>query len=786
KNRTSGVLLVQLGSPGSFETSAVRKYLFQFLTDERVIDNPPPFWKLLLRLVILPVRAAKVSKYYKAIERGGTLPLLHFTKSFSDELNRNLSDSKQDYIVKHAYIIGEPSIASALHEFHQQGVSNIRVIYQFPQYCEATTLSAQDALEKGVLESGLKDEFDIEVIETFHKNPAYIKAFAALIDDAVAAKPVERLVMSFHGYPLRRIFGGDPYFEQCRETAELLMAEIKNIPSDQVVVSFQSRFGSEEWLWPSTEDTLIELAEQGIEKIAVVCPGFTVDNLETLHEVGIELEEVYREKGGKEFNAIPCLNEGNDWVQSFKEELILKDKQEIVEMPIPETPQLNIQEPKYRKEPLSDQSKATIKTMFIVLMLDLIGFSIIFPLLPGMIDYYAVNDSSGLFPQLMNAIAQFRESLGGVRGAYDQVIFGGVLGAIYSLLQFVCSPIVGTLSDRFGRKPILQVSLIGIACSYLLWIFADSFVLLFLARVLGGIMSGNISTATAVVSDVTSSENRSKGMAFIGIAFGLGFILGPAIGALSAMIKLNELIPSLQALGINPFSMPAVVAFGLTLFNFSYLRKNFKESLSNVRKAPMNRFSLLSPFTLFNVSNYPGVFRNNMIYFLFLLAFSGMEFTLTFLTRERFNYTHLEQGLMFLFIGITLAMVQGGYVRRKASDIGEVKMASQGFVLLIPAFVLIGFATSAFPLYLGLFLMAIGSAQIIPCLTSLVSQYAPEEEQGRVVGVFRALGALARMKGPLLACLIYWTIGADLFYYLGAIFVILPLILMRGLPSPKK
>jgi MFS family permease len=345
---------------------------------------------------------------------------------------------------------------------------------------------------------------------------------------------------------------------------------------------------------------------------------------------------------------------------------------------------------------------------------------------------------------------------------------------------------VGTLSDRLGRKPILIISLIGIAISYGLWFFAGSFSLLVAARLLGGVMSGNIATATAVVADVTKPSNRSKGMALIGIAFGLGFIIGPAMGAFSTLIDLTAWFPSLKAHGVNPFSTAALLAFVLSIVNLWMVITRFKETLPKERRRKKPSTRSINPINLFKVESFPGVSLNNLTYFYFLLAFSGMEFTLTFLTFERLQYNNVNQGMMFVFIGFVLVMMQGGYVRRKAPMVGERKMAAQGMAALIPGLAILAFAQNNGMLYLGLFLMAFGSAQVIPCLTTLASRYAPDEEQGRVVGVFRSLGALARAIGPLLACFLYWKLGSFIFYIIGASFVIVPLILCRRLPEPPK
>ena len=456
-------------------------------------------------------------------------------------------------------------------------------------------------------------------------------------------------------------------------------------------------------------------------------------------------------------------------------------------MEIPQKSELHIPRQIQRVRPMSPQTKMTLKTMFIVLFLDLIGFSIIFSTFSKDVGILWPSRRQ-LWPFWMDAHTNRQPECfawSKVR-SLQRSLFGGILGSIYSLLQFVFAPIFGTLSDRYGRKPILYISVLGIAVSYLFWMFASSFLLLVLARLLGGIMSGNISTATAVVADVTDKSNRSKGMATIGIAFGLGFIVGPAIGAFASLIDLTQLMPSLAEYGIHPFTTPAIIALALSLLNLWYIQTQFKESLPKNKRGKLAQNRSINPLKLFKVENYPGVSLNNFVYFLYLLTFSGMEFTLTFLSFERLGYTNVQQGIMFVYVGFVLSMIQGGYVRRKVGDVGELKMAYRGMIILVPGYALLGFTYSSWTLYLGLFLMAFGSAQVVPCLTSLVSKYAPENEQGRIVGVFRSLGALARAVGPLLACFIYWHLGGQTMYLLGAAFLILPIYLMKKLPDPNK
>lgn len=443
---------------------------------------------------------------------------------------------------------------------------------------------------------------------------------------------------------------------------------------------------------------------------------------------------------------------------------------------------------KSQTPPLSAEAKPVIKMVFLTLFLDLVGFSIIFPLFPSLAKHYLEVDSENYFLKLIFESVNSLLNYGGqsVEGAASIVLFGGALGALYSFLQFIAAPLWGGISDRIGRRPVLLISVAGLAFSYLLWIFSGSFTLLIFARLIGGIMGGNISTATAVVADVTNSENRSRGMAFVGIAFAMGFILGPAMGGLLSMIDLSVMYPSLKSWGVNPFSLPALVAFILSSFNFFYLYKCFKETLPPEKRGKNNSLRSSNPLKLFKPLPYAGVNLTNIGHFLFLAAFSGMEFTLTFLAVERFAFSSMDNAYMFIFIGFVIALIQGGVVRRKAGVVGEKKMAIMGLICIIPGLLLIADTHSIGILYLGLFFLATGSSLAIPCLTSLVSIYTPAHEQGRSIGVFRSLGALSRVIGPIAASLIYWKWGAAYPYFIGAGFIIIPVVLISLLPPKDK
>jgi MFS family permease len=434
----------------------------------------------------------------------------------------------------------------------------------------------------------------------------------------------------------------------------------------------------------------------------------------------------------------------------------------------------------------SKSSKGVLGVILLTVFLDLVGFSIIFPLFPDMLEYYLGKEAEGGYFQ---ALIQTLQQLSGLAGAQAEfaatVLFGGLLGSLYSALQFVAAPVWGAMSDRVGRRKVLLITVAGIAVSYLLWVCADAFWLLIASRFLGGAMAGNLSVATASIADVTDKQSRSKGMGMVGAAFGVGFIVGPALGAFLSLWDASQMFAFIP--GVNPFSGPALVAFLLSVLNLVFLWKRFPETLSkessdaaNHAKRPVNPLQLLIP------SKIPGVNRTNVLYFVFIAAFAGMEFTLTFLAKDRFGYSAAQNGMLFLFIGFVIALVQGGVVRRLAPKYGEKRLVIAGLLLVLPGLIVVGRCQSVGLLYAGLFLLAFGSSLVTPCLTSLVSLYSPEDRQGESLGVFRSVGSLARAFAPILGAVLYWKFGSEWPYFTSAAVLVLPLLLTFGLPLPAK
>jgi len=441
---------------------------------------------------------------------------------------------------------------------------------------------------------------------------------------------------------------------------------------------------------------------------------------------------------------------------------------------------------------MASPQRSVLGLVFLTVFLDIVGFSIIFPLFPGMLDYYFTLE--GADSAIGRLIGQLQEFAGEDRNAV-QTLFGGLLGSVYGLLQFVFATVWGSWSDRVGRRPVLLLTLSGTVLAYVLWAFAGSFWVLVAARVFGGAMAGNIATASAAVADTTTAQDRAKGMGIVGMAIGLGFILGPAIGAGFASLSLPDggsMSESLRAaahaadgsaFALNPFSAAAWASAALALLNLVLVARRFPETLPVEKRGTRTSTRSLNPFGRLREINNPGVVRTNLVYFLYLTAFAAIEFTLTFLAAERLDYGHAQLAWMFVYVGLIIAFVQGGLVRRLAPKLGEARLSRFGLLMTLPGFILIGQAQSSGMLYAGLGLMAFGSAFVMPCLSALVSRYAPSESQGLALGTFRSMGSLSRALGPIAGSLLYWKFGSAAPYAAGAAFLLLPVGLALSLPA---
>ena len=413
----------------------------------------------------------------------------------------------------------------------------------------------------------------------------------------------------------------------------------------------------------------------------------------------------------------------------------------------------------------SDQSKRSILAiLFLVLFMDLAGFSIIFPLFPAILEHYMAIEggSGGLLSSIYDTISRWSGDPDDTFRA--TVFFGGILGSLYAFLQFFSAPIWGALSDKFGRRPIMILTVGGWAASHLLWVFSASFEALLIARVLGGLTAGNVGVASAIVADITTKENRSKGMALVGVALGLGFITGPAIGGFSAEWTLGTSSEG-TFLGLNPFSGPALIACALSSFSFIWILFKLPETLPLQKRSQNSQRSAMP--AILGLGSSPSKTFSKLIvaYFMFMFAFSGMEFTVTFFAVDSFGYTPRDNGLMFVFIGLVLVISQGGLVRRLAPKVGDRKLALTGMLLGALGFLLLSTSSSSQPLfYASLGLVSIGVSFVNPTVSSLVSFISSANEQGKNLGILRSSGSLARATGPLLGSLVYFAISPQSSY----------------------
>ena len=310
----TAVLLVNLGTPDAPTAVALRRYLAEFLSDPRVVEIPAIVWKPLLHGIILNVRPAKSAAKYASIWTPQGSPLAHWTRRQAEELQTRLGD--EGLIVRHAMRYGNPSVASVLDELKAEGVTRALVLPLYPQYAAATTASALDAVMAWSAAQRRMPEW--RFINRYHDDPGFIEALATRVRAHWAEHGRSpHLLLSFHGVPERSLHLGDPYHCECHKTARLLRERL-GMGSEEVSVTFQSRFGKAKWLEPYTEPSLIALARRGVERVDVMCPGFSADCLETLEEIAQEARDAYLDAGGKAFHYIPCLNDDPSWIDALE------------------------------------------------------------------------------------------------------------------------------------------------------------------------------------------------------------------------------------------------------------------------------------------------------------------------------------------------------------------------------------------------------------------------------------------------------------------------------------
>jgi len=316
-----GVLLVNLGTPDAPTPKAVKQYLKAFLSDTRVVEIPPFIWYFILNGAVLPLRCKKVAKAYASIWTKQGSPLRVIGEEQAISLAQSMKDNYEiDLTIELAMTYGSPSISSKLDLMKQKGIENILVLPLYPQYSATTTAAVFDKLNKSLAK--IRNLPEIRFIKDYYQNPLYISALAESVKDFWQQKnKADKLIFSFHGLPKACIEKGDPYFDHCEYTARET-AKSLGLKDNEWMMTFQSRFGKQEWLQPYTDKTLEQLPKEGINSVQLICPAFSADCLETLEEISIENKEIFIEAGGIGFDYIPALNNRTDHINVFKDIVI--------------------------------------------------------------------------------------------------------------------------------------------------------------------------------------------------------------------------------------------------------------------------------------------------------------------------------------------------------------------------------------------------------------------------------------------------------------------------------
>lgn len=378
------------------------------------------------------------------------------------------------------------------------------------------------------------------------------------------------------------------------------------------------------------------------------------------------------------------------------------------------------------------QNKKALTIIFLTVFIDLLGFGILIPILPT-------------FASSQIGISDF-----GI----------GVLVAIYSLIQFLFNPIVGKLSDRVGRRPIVLISLLLTSISYLIFSFSTTFLLLFASRILAGLGGSNIGTAQAYIADITDRENRARGMGMIGAAFGLGFVFGPIMGGFLSHF-------GYEYVGYASASF----SFMAFLFAFFMLPESVKEKKS-MSGFSVKLFSFQDAKKIVKIPNI-GIFI--FLFFVIIFSIANIYGTFALLGHKYYGFSNRENGYLFGIIGIVTAIIQGGLMKRLSNKLSEKALLYTGMLFLMIGLSLIPYGINFMGVAFISILYAVGAGILQPTIISFVSKYSPEDQQGAILGFNSSIGALARVLGPLWGGFAFQFLGYEAPFITGAVFTLFTL-----------
>ncbi len=401
--------------------------------------------------------------------------------------------------------------------------------------------------------------------------------------------------------------------------------------------------------------------------------------------------------------------------------------------------------------------------LFLTVFSDMMGFSLLFPLFPKSITHFLEKGNDPLFSIFYTWSLWLGE---GGDPKYTLVLFGGILGSIYSFLQFLSAPIWGKLSDKVGRRFILLFTTFGSVVGYVLWLYSSQFWMFVLSRVITGITGGNISVASAAMADHTEEKDRAAGMGMIGAGIGLGFVMGPLLGGISSTFTF------LDSFYLNGTFVifPASALFAILIAFFNLLMIYF--FLPEVKAHSTLSKGIHPILNLKNVHSKTLV-RLCILNLLFLISFSGFEFVINFYLSESFNFTPKSIGLSFLYMGSIIIFVQGGIVRKLNGRITEKKMVEYGSLGVLIGLAILLFGENIYHVLIALFFLAFGASLVNPGLSSFASLESGKSDQGMAMGLFRSFGSLARAVSPILFSILYFQKGPKFTFLLSILILIL-------------
>ncbi|KAI5365381.1 putative sugar transporter, major facilitator superfamily, MFS transporter superfamily [Septoria linicola] len=423
------------------------------------------------------------------------------------------------------------------------------------------------------------------------------------------------------------------------------------------------------------------------------------------------------------------------------------------------------------------QRKKVLRVLIISLILDLISFTFILPLFPKLLEFYRnveTQSDSTVLSKVLYGLNAYKNSFEKpINDRYDIVLLGGALGSLFSLCQAIVSPVIGILSDRYGRRTALLCSMCGNIASVALWCAATDFRTFLASRIVGGLSEGNVQLALAIATDISTDQDRGKTMALVGACFSIAFTFGPALGAW---------LSTINSVAANPFATAAGVSLALIVTETIYLYYALPEThhahqpKQNGSKATQNN----NPVEKHTRTNSHLLL--NMTHFTFILFFSGMEFSLPFMTYDLFSYGSKQSGKLLGFIGLVASILQGGVTRR----MHPLRVVQMGVLTAAAAFFLLSRTSTEKELYIAASLLAVTSSTVVTGLNSLSSFEASRDQRGEKLGNHRSFGQAGRALGPLIFCSLYWWAGRDTAYLIGGSGMVAVCgLVFGGLKAPK-